>query len=79
MAFSEERAVELGFARKDLGARGKSRSVDGSRVVRNRKPAKWAGRGTGSQQSGREGGGQGLSISATVTVLFRRELSSSGE
>lgn len=42
-AFSEERAVELGFAREDLGARRKSRSVDGLRVARNRKPAKWAG------------------------------------
>lgn len=42
-AFSEERTVELSFAHEDLGARRKSRSVDGLRVVRNRKPAKWVG------------------------------------
>lgn len=41
-AFSEERTVELSFACEDLGARRKSRSVYGLRLVRNRKPAKWA-------------------------------------
>lgn len=69
-AFSKERTVELSFSREDLGARKKSRSVNGLRVVRNRKSAKWAG-----------GRPQGLSISkypSNSEALFGRELSSSG-
>lgn len=55
-AFSEERAVELGFAREDLGARRKSRSVDGLRVARNQEASKVGGEQEVSKVGGREAG-----------------------